>query len=90
MITEHNFETPFELESGEDQEVMLWVFYEYSPMSPQTQTDPEWPDEIDILAIKIDGNYCADWDKTFSPKELEEIKLLCWEDTEKRLTPNEE
>ena len=87
MITEHNFETPFELESSNDEEVMLWVFYEYSPLSPQTQTDPEWPAEIDMLSIRINGTYCVDWDKTFTGSELKVIKMLCWEDTDKRLTP---
>ena len=37
MIAEHNFETPFELSASEDEEVMLWIFYEYSPLSKQTQ-----------------------------------------------------
>ena len=87
MITEHNFEAPFELESLNDEEVMLWIYYEYSPLSPQTQTDPEWPAEIDMLGIKINGVYCVDWDKTFSGKEIQDIKMLCWDDTEKRLTP---
>ena len=89
MITEHNFEAPFELESSNDEEVMLWVFYEYSPLSPQTQTDPEWPAEIDMLGIKINGDYCIDWDKAFSDSELKAIKMLCWDDTEKRLANDE-
>ena len=87
MITEHSFKTPFELDAKEDEEVELIINYEYSPISRETLTDPEWPAEIDLLGIKINGTYCVDWDKTFSGSELQDIKMLCWDDVEKRLTP---
>lgn len=36
-------------------EIEVEVFFDYSPFSPQTQTDPECPAEIENISVGIIG-----------------------------------
>ena len=87
MSTEHSFESDVWIESvGET--VGLLITYEYEPHEPMRTDSPEWPESIDVINIKLNGNSVAEWLKTFTRKEMEEIENLCWVDTEKRLSPD--
>ena len=87
-MSSHNFEADSSLKSANDQEVTLWIFYDYQPFEPQELNYPGCDAEVDVYEIRINGEPCTEWHKVFSTKELKEIDSLCWDDCKNRMTPD--
>jgi len=70
-----------EWDDGSEDEIV--IEFSYIPKSPQTSTDPEWPAEISVEDIIIQGEGLAPnrsvMKRVEDESDLDMIEHYCWE-----------